>query len=315
MLVGVAPRRHWGTMSGVAVAAGYLGIVAWLIVLADMIVGEGDKQQAFLPAAGILMLLALPLLLAREPRRPALSGVTRSPASIWRTARARQRGAITRLRGQRLVLRLLSGRFLYSDAVGTVNIFAIVYISRLGTFNESDKNRITLLVVAFAGAGALLAGAFARRHGPRRTLLGVIPAFAIGIWLVAGFGAPWTVWLLAPVLGVSLGTVYTVDRLFMLALTPPELRGELFGFFNLIGRVAQALGPFVLWGGTIFVLHDATGWLDSLDASRVAFGLIGLSALLGVVVIRPLGDGFSGGTDGRGANDLDGNVRATLPAD
>jgi MFS-type transporter involved in bile tolerance (Atg22 family) len=98
--------------------------------------------------------------------------------------------------------------------------------------------------------------------------------------------------VLAPVLGISLGTVYTVDRVFMLALTPPELRGELFGIFNLIGRVAQALGPFVLWGGTIFVLHDLTGWLSALDASRVSLALIAAAALVGLNVVRPLDDGF-----------------------
>jgi MFS-type transporter involved in bile tolerance (Atg22 family) len=86
--------------------------------------------------------------------------------------------------------------------------------------------------------------------------------------------------------------VYTVDRVFRLALTPPEARGELFGFFNLIGRVAQALGPFVLWGGVIFVLHDLTGWLDGLDASRVSLALIAIAAMIGLFVIRPLDDGW-----------------------
>jgi MFS transporter, UMF1 family len=302
MLAGVAPRRNWGTMSGIAVAAGYAGIVLWLAVLADVFVGEGDKQQAFVPVAVIFAVLALPLLLAREPRRqvPGVERVGRGARSIYRAARTRQRGALSRLREQPPVVRLLIGRFLYADAIGTINVFAIVYMSRLGGFSEADKNRVTLLVVAFAAAGALVAGTLARRVGPRRTLLVVIPLFAVGIWLVAGFGAPWTVWLLAPVLGISLGTVYTVDRLFMLALTPPDLRGELFGFFNLIGRVAQALGPFVLWGGTIFVLHNWTDWLSAFDASRVSLGLIGFAALAGLWVIRPLGDGFSGGTGGYG---------------
>jgi MFS-type transporter involved in bile tolerance (Atg22 family) len=81
----------------------------------------------------------------------------------------------------------------------------------------------------------------------------------------------------------------------MLALTPPELRGELFGFFNLIGRVAQAVGPFVLWGGVIFVLHDVGGWLTALDASRVSLALIGCAALIGLGVIRPLDDGWRDG--------------------
>ncbi len=292
MLAAIAPRRHWGVMSGVAVAAGYLGIVVWLTVLGSRIVGEGDKQAAFVPAALILLVLSLPLLLfAHEPRRTQES-MRGSPRAIWREARRRQEGAISRLRSQRPVVRLLAGRFLYADAIGTVNIFAVVYMSRLGGFSERDKDQVTLLVVLFAGIGALAAGAAARRWGPRRTLLMIVPTFAFGIFLVALFGQPWTVWLLAPVLGVSLGTVYTVDRVFMLALTPPELRGELFGFFNLIGRVAQALGPFILWGGVIFVLHDLTGWLGDLDASRVSLGLISVAALVGLFVIRPLDDGW-----------------------
>jgi UMF1 family MFS transporter len=292
MLGAIAPRRHWGVMSGVAVAAGYLGIVTWLTVLGSSIVGEGDKQAAFVPASIILLVLSLPvLLIAREPSRTrdAMRG---SPRAIWRESRRRQEGAFARLRSQRPIVRLLVGRFLYADAIGTVNVFAVVYMSRLGGYSERDKDQVTLLVVLFAGIGALAAGAAARRWGPRRTLLWIVPTFAAGIFGVALFGAPWTVWLLAPVLGVSLGTVYTVDRVFMLALTPPELRGELFGFFNLIGRVAQALGPFVLWGGVIFVLHDLTGWLGDLDASRVSLGLIAIAALVGLFVIRPLDDGW-----------------------
>jgi UMF1 family MFS transporter len=118
----------------------------------------------------------------------------------------------------------------------------------------------------------------------------MLPLFSIGMFVVAASGSPWTVWLLAPVVGLSLGTVYAVDRVFMLALTPPALRGEFFGFFNLIGRVAQAVGPFILWGGVIFVLHDATGWLSALDASRVSLALLGVSVIAGLWVIWPLDD-------------------------
>jgi UMF1 family MFS transporter len=290
MLAAIAPKRHWGVMSGVAVAAGYLGIVTWLLVLADAIVGEGDKQHAFLPAALILLAMSLPvLLLVREPRRTE-GAVPPTLRGIFREARSRQRGAVGRLRAQKAISRLLLGRFLYADAVGTVNVFAVVYMSRLGGFSESDKNHVTLVVVACAGGGALVSGWLARRIGPRLTLLRIVPAFSLGLIVVAAVGTPWTVWVLAPVLGISLGTVYTVDRVFMLAPTPPELRGELFGIFNLIGRVAQALGPFVLWGGVIFVLHDATGWLNALDASRVSLILIGIAAMIGMLVIRPLDD-------------------------
>ncbi|MCW2955999.1 MAG: Permease of the major facilitator superfamily [Thermoleophilia bacterium] len=297
LLPKVVVRAKWDTMSGVAVAAGYAGIVAWLVLLAELVVGEGDKQAAFLPAGIIFLLSAVPLLLLVRERPLVAPDVAAAVepghvgVGVVRAAWRRLQFAIDRLREHPQVLRLLAGRFLYTDAVGTVNIYAIIYIGRVGDFTEREKNLILLFVVAFAGLGAIGAGRLSRHLGPRRTLLRVMPLFALGIAVVAAAGAPWTVWVLAPVVGITLGTVYTVDRVFMLALTPPELRGELFGFFNLIGRVAQALGPFILWGGTIWLLHDATDWLSALDASRVSLGLLAVSTLAGLWVIRPLRDG------------------------
>ena len=294
MLATVAPHRLWGLMSGAAVAAGYLGIVVWLLFLADPLVGEGDKQHAFLPAAALFLLLSAPLLLfVREPHRRPARERPHGTRAVLRTALAQTQGLVGRLRAQPPVVRLLFGRFLYADAIGTVNVFAVVYMSRLGGFSEADKNHATLVVVGFAGVGALASGWTARRVGPRRTLLWVVPFFSFGLIAVSAIGTPWTIWVLAPVVGSSLGTVYTVDRVFLLAITDAATRGELFGVFNLIGRVAQALGPLVLWGGVIFVLHDSTGTLSALDASRVSLVLISIAALIGLAVIRPLSDGFN----------------------
>lgn len=303
LLATVAPRRDWGAVSGIAVAAGFVGIIIWLQLLAGPILGpDEDKQRAFGPASGLFLLLALPaFLLIRERSHragepvPAERVVERGDRQLgWSLvgdAARQMRSSIGRLREHPGILRLLAGRFLYTDAVGTVNIYAVVYMSRLGGFDEADKNDAATLTVVFAGIGAVVAGLMVRRFGPRRALMSIMPVFCVGVALLALIGQGWTIWVLAPVIGVSLGTVYSVDRVFMLALTPVELRGELFGFFNLVGRVAQAAGPFVLWGGTIYLLHDLTGWMSDLDASRVALGLLAISAAIGLFVIRPLDDG------------------------
>ena len=295
MLAAVAPRRNWSLMSGVAVAAGYVGIVLWLTVLARHIVGNGgsDIQRAFGPASGIMLVFALPLFLFVREHAHGDAEVREQARRIGvaRLAGKRLRGTFGRLRAQPGVVRFLLGRLMYADAVGTVQIYAIVYMSRVGSFGEREKNLASLMVVGAGVVGALGAGWLARRIGPRRTLLAIVPLFAVGLGIVAGAGTPWAVWVLAPIVGIALGTIYTVDRVFMLALTPPESRGEMFGFFNLIGRAGQALGPFVLWGGVIYLLHDLTGWLSALDASRVSLGLLAISAVVGLLVIRPLDDG------------------------
>ena len=107
-------------------------------------------------------------------------------------------------------------------------------------------------------------------------------------------GWPWTVWVAAPVAGLALGVVWTADRVFMLRLTPPEVRGQFFGFFNLSSRVASALGPLLIWSGTVWLLHQYTGLLSALDASRVAIVGLGIAAFLGWLVIRPLPDAAVG---------------------
>ena len=123
-------------------------------------------------------------------------------------------------------------------------------------------------------------------------LVAVLPTVCAMTLLSAAVGEPWTVWLAAPVLGGALGCIWTADRVFMLRLTPHDIRGEFFGFFNLSSRVASAIGPLLIWSGTVWLLHQHTDWLSLLGASRVAVALLALAALAGWVVIRPLSDQY-----------------------
>ncbi len=286
LLADVAGPEEQGRVSGLAVALGFLGMIFGLAVVAELVVGDGSKQRAFGPAAGLYLLFALPVLLVVRERvrpdpRPTLRTAVRSAAGeVRQTLREASRyPAITRF---------LAARFLYSDAVVTLSAFLAVYMTRLGGFSESDKNAAFGIAVLSAGASAIVAGRVVERLGPKRPLARVLPMFAAGIILSAAVGRPWTIWVVAPIAGMALGVVWTSDRVFMLRLTPPELRGQLFGFFNLANRLASAVGPLILWSGTIWVLHDQTDWLSALDASRVAVGSLGLATLVGWLVIRPL---------------------------
>lgn len=311
LLPAVAPQRHWGTVSGVAAASGYAGIVVAIAVFSTVIVGSGDKQQAFIPAGLMLAALTIPLVIfVREPRptrtatdelsrttviqkiRRAVRGSLQLIHEIGRAVRGSLRLIVTVARFPK-VGRLLAGRFLYTDAVGTLNIYLVVYISRVGGFSESAKDLAILVGVISAGVGGIVSGRMVRTRGPKQTLRMVLPFFTAALIVTAATGAGWTIWLLAPVIGFAYGTVNTADRVFMLALTPADRRGEFFGVFNLIGRVAQAAGPVVFWGGTIWLLHDSTGWMSRLDANRVALVLLGISAWIGITIIRPLDDGHA----------------------
>lgn len=298
LLADATDQPHWGALSGVAVACGFAGAVA-SILLFTMAIGEGDKQRVFAPAGVILLAFTLPLLLLlrERPRTRAVACVDAGggpPAPSLGAAVAdtfrRLAGTGRLLRGHPEILRLLAGRFLYSDAVATVNNYLAVYLAYLGGFDERTTTLALVLAIGIALPSSLVAGAVVSRVGPRRPLLVVLPIYAAAIIGMGATGATWMVWVAAPLGGVSLGTIWTADRVFMLNLAPPAVRGEMFAFFNLVNRAAAAIAPFVLWGGIIFVLHDATGWLSRLDAARVSMVALGITALVGAAILRPLDD-------------------------
>jgi UMF1 family MFS transporter len=287
LLADVAPAPVRGRVSSWAVGMGFLGIIFALLVVAELIVGEGEKQQAFIPAALVFVVFALPaFLLVREPPRTARAREGQTMRRAW----SQFARSFEQVRSYPRVFRFLGARFLYSDAIVTLNAFLAVYMTRLGGFSESDKNLALGIVVVAAGIGALAAGRIVERVGPKDPLMTVLPTFAGCLLLAAAVGQPWTIWALSPIAGASLGVIWTADRVFMLHLTPPELRGQFFGFFNLANRVASAFAPLVIWSGSIWLLHDRTDWLGELGASRVAVAGLALTAFGGWLVLRRLSD-------------------------
>lgn len=288
LLADVAPEGSRGRVSGLAVALGFAGTIFSLGVVAELIVGEGDKQRAFAPAGALFVIFALPaLLIVRQPRRPRAA----EPVGVLtRRAWGQVLQSMREVRRHRDIAQFLIGRFLYSDAIATLSAFLAVYMTRMGGFTERDQNLATGSAVLAAAIGALVAGRLVERLGPKRPLLAVLPVFAGAVLVSAGFGTPWTVWVAAPLAGVALGFVWTADRVFMLRLAPPHLRGQFFGFFNLAGRVASALGPLIIWSGTVWVLAQRSTLLSLFDASRVALVGLAAAALVGWLVIRPLPD-------------------------
>jgi len=286
LLAEVAPPNAYGRVSGLAVSLGFAGIIFALGVVAELIVGEGSKQRAFAPASALYLAFALPaLLLIRERRRPRMPAGQALGQAFGQLAQT-----LRQARRYPFVVRFLAGRLFYSEAIATLGAYMAVYMTRLGGFSEREKNIVFGISVLAAALGALVGGRLVEEFGPKRPLLAVLPPFAAGVLLSALVGQGWTVWVFAPFVGLALGVVWTADRVFMLRLTPQEIRGQLFGFFNLANRVASALGPVVIWAGTVWLFHQQTHWLSKLDASRVALVGLAAAALVGWAVIRPVPD-------------------------
>ncbi len=280
LLSEVAPEKSRARVSGIGVAVGYLGSLTALAAIGT-IATDGHAQRAFIPGALLFGIFALPLFfLVREHRepgeRPAI-GPFKQLAATVRRARREPHG------------RLILARFFYVDAIATVLQFMTVYARRTGDFDGRDIDLLLAISTVAAIGGAIGAGLLAQRVGPRRVILATLTMTVAALVIGAGTGSSALLWLLGPLIGIALGSLSAVDRVFLLRLVPEERRGEDFGLYAMVGKLSSGFGPLVLWGGTVLVATELAG-MSKFDASRLAMFVLAGAALVGYAILRPLAD-------------------------
>ncbi|MBT8337795.1 MAG: MFS transporter, partial [Gemmatimonadetes bacterium] len=238
----------------------------------------------FRMTALLFALFAVPIFLF--VREPAVASRLRFTLDLPRRAFRQARDTFVHVRRYPGLARFLVGRVFYADAANTVIIMLVFYLR--GDLGMSTGTTDLLMMVAITGAvaGGLLTGRIVDRIGPKRTLMGVL-----GLWVV-GLSAAIAVsvldlpaalfWAIAPLIGVALGGTWTADRPWMLDLSPPDRVGEFYGLYGLVGRFAAVLGP-ALWA----LIADTLGFgRPAALASLIV--LIGIAAwILSGVPDRP----------------------------
>ncbi len=297
MLSRIAPPQQQPRVSGLGVAFGYIGVALASFVFAAVV--TADDQSAFIPTAIMFLVFALPCFLwvnEPEPRRRL------AVASAVAAALDGVRDGLHRVRTEPYG-RFILARFFYVDAIGTIAVFLTVFAKRTAHFDDTQVTLVLDLSIVFSVIGALAAARLTRVHGPKRVLNATILLVVATLLVTGATGIPALLWLAGPLVGISFGSIHTADRVYMIRAVPEDQRGEVFGFFSLVGRVSSGIGPLVLWGGTIFVL-DHFHILDPARGARVALVVLAAAAAVGYLLIRPLPE--------RRAED-DPSARAALP--
>jgi UMF1 family MFS transporter len=277
LLVQVAPDSDLDRISSLGFALGYLGggllfAVNVLMTLNPSWFGLPDATVAvrlsFISVALWWGVFTLPLLLfVHDERRAELS-----------LAQAVQVGVGQLLATFRQVRRLkplalfLIAYFFYIDGVNTIVKMALDFGMSLGF--ESGDLIAALLLVQFVGFPAALGfGRLARWIGPKWGVMIGLGGYVLAtVWAatidsVAGFYG------IAVLVGLVQGGVQALSRSLYARMVPTGQAAEFFGFYNMLGRFAAVLGPFLV------------GWTALLTGSPRA-------SILSVLVLFVVGGGL-----------------------
>ena len=286
LLPGVAAGRGAGKISGYGTAAGYVGTILALIFLTFFVsdaatvrsilgplggwveTGGEQNQNAFLPTAVLYLAFSLPAFFfvpdpaVRAPRPVALGVAYRDVVSTVKNLR-RYAGMGT----------FILATILYMDAANTAVSNMALYGREVFGMGSTQVRNLLLFSTIFAVVGSAASGFATDRVGPKKTLLAVLALWLVSISLVAAAPAPWTLFLAGPLVGIALGGTWTVSRVMLVALSPPEKVGEFFGLFSLAGRFSAVLGPAVTAVLLLVLGRGATAYRISIGSLAVIMAL------------------------------------------
>lgn len=251
MLIRVAPPGRIDSVSGFGYALGYLGGALLLTVnvamyakpaLFGLASPEAAIRASFVTVAVWWFVFAIPLL---RQRGALATGPSISLARAAREGFAELLRTFREVRKFRPVILFLLAYWMYIDGVNTIMKMAVDYGLALGF--PANSLITAILMIQFIGFPlTLLFGWLGDRISP---LLGIFVAIVV-YTAVTFYAVVMTnvteFYIMSAAIGCVQGAVQAMSRSYYGRLIPPDRASEFFGFYNMMGKFASVLGPFLM---------------------------------------------------------------------
>lgn len=295
--VSTSKSRHF--VSALGFSMGYLGstillaFCLWLIQDPTRFGLRGPVEATYLTFGLTALwwgLFSIPLLLrvpegTTRSRVPAREAIARSLPQVWRTLKGAWKN--------RPVAVFLLAYFFYIDGANTIIKMAAKLANDLG-FDQGDLMGAIIVVQLVGVPCALSFGWLGSRFGPRLMLVICIIIY-IGVILYASVMTPapltvgpWSLsplYLLAVLIGMVQGGVFSLSRSLFANLIPEKDASSFFGLYNIIGKVSTILGPFL-----VGLVAMQTGSTQTGISVITVFFVVGLYLLFRLPLAETTGD-------------------------
>ncbi len=251
LLTGVATKKKVDYVSSLGFALGYLG--GGLLFLANVVmylnhnffgITEASTaiRIAFLSVAVWWAVFAIPIFLfVKEPRIHEPVRISTAVKLGW----SQLIQTLRDLRHFKIVGIFLIAYWLYIDGVDTIVRMAVDYGKSL-KFSDGTLIGALLLVQFIAFPAALAYSWIAKKVGTKKAIMSGI----FGYIFITFFGYfmqyEWQFYFLAVMVGLFQGGIQALSRSLYSRIIPHNKSAEFFGFYNMLGKFAAVVGPFLM---------------------------------------------------------------------
>jgi UMF1 family MFS transporter len=254
LLPGVASKKKVNFVSSLGFGLGYIG--GGLLFLLNVLMfqmpemfGIADGATAirisFLTVAIWWAVFSVPIWLwVDEPKIYEKVGIIEAVGLGWRQLIH----TIKDIKNLRIVGLFLLAYWFYIDGVDTIVRMAVDYGATLA-FPDSALILALLMVQFIAFPCALLFSWYASKIGTKQAIMTGIIGYSIITFLGYFMTEVWHFYTLAAMIGLFQGGIQALSRSLYTRIIPANKSAEFFGFYNMLGKFAAVIGPFMM--GTI----------------------------------------------------------------
>ena len=280
LLVDVSAKENFSLVSGFGYAMGYIGggllfLLNVLMTLHPDWFGLADATQAvrvsFVTVAVWWAVFSIPAMLWVQEtptvdKRSSWQAVTAGLRQLTHT--------LKRIRSLKTLVLFLVAYWLYIDGVNTIVKMAVDFGLNLN-MAPGDLMKALLLTQFVAFPAALAFGWLGNRIGAKRgIMIGILVYFVSTLWAGMYLNTIGEFYVLAVTIGLVQGGVQSLSRALYAGIIPSDKTAEFFGFYNMLGKFAAVMGPFMVAGVALFT-----------ENSRLAIMAIAPLFLFGAIVL------------------------------
>ncbi len=262
LLVDICAKENFSLISSFGYAMGYIGggllfLLNVLMTLNPEWFGLADATQAvrvsFVTVAIWWAVFSIPAMLwVRE-------APTVDKSSSWQAVTAgltELTHTLKKIRSLKTIVLFLVAYWLYIDGVNTIIKMAVDFGINLN-MAPGDLMKALLLTQFVAFPASLAFGFLGNRIGAKRgIMIGVLVYFVSTLWAGMYLKTVTEFYMLAVTIGLVQGGVQSLSRALYASIIPSDKTAEFFGFYNMLGKFAAVLGPFLVAGVALFTQNS-----------------------------------------------------------
>ncbi len=154
-----------------------------------------------------------------------------------------------KIKQHKVVLMFIAAYFLYIDGVDTIIKMSVPYATK--TLNLDANNTfmllgMLLLIQIIAFPFAILYGKLANKFGTKKIIILGIVTYIVATIFGFFMTQMWHIYILGGLIASAQGGIQALSRSYFAKIIPKNNANEFFGFYNIFGKFAAIIGPFLM---------------------------------------------------------------------